>query len=142
MVNTKKEIIILGLKIFLMAIILLLLPIWTFFYFLIGIPSVILAEFVENITGLYLMSEITMIFFIPLLFWLIAIVKNDKFSVTEGESLFRNFQIIILTILLVFPIAKYYILDKNFYVGYFSMLLPILLILILANRREIKRLLN
>ena len=125
-----------------MAIILLLLPIWTFFYFLIGIPSVILAEFVENITGLYLMSEITMIFFIPLLFWLIAIVKNDKFSVTEGESLFRNFQIIILTILLVFPIAKYYILDKNFYVGYFSMLLPILLILILANRREIKRLLN
>ena len=124
-----------------MVIIFSLLPIWTFLYFLLGIPAAILAEVMEDITGVYLMNEIIIVFFLYPFYWLILLVKNND-AMSEGDILFRNLQIIILTFLLIFPIVYNYDITENFYMKYFSMLLPMIFILLLANRREIKRLLN
>ena len=139
--KTKKQIIILWFKILLMTISLLLLPVWVAFYYLIGIPAVILAEILENITGVYLMNEIMIGFGIPLFYWLFLVIKNNDDN-SEGDILFRNLQMVILTFLLSFSIFHVYGSNEDFYTQYFSILLPTFIVLVLGNRREIKRLLN
>ena len=139
--NTKKEIILFGLKILLMVLVCFLLPVWIFYYYFIGIIAVILTDFLENITGLYLMNEIFIILSIPLFTRLLFLIKNNQ-VIEEIDKLYRNFQIIILTLFFTYPLLVHFSSNENFYFKYFSMLLPVFLVLILGNRKEIKRLLN